>query len=501
MFDPKGRNVAIVDFRWGLNEITSTTPGPFVYATGTGNNAVSTTSSERTFPDGSWALITTHPVRLAGAISLTNNPSLATSGSNIASTNGWFNLPWSFGSIAPTLTTESIYSSTPGQGFRAAPVVNLLGYGNGIGMFTWSEADGGGTQYGAVIPFPVPEPSTYAMALAGLACGGYAIRWRRRRRCPHLLHALAAVTLLAGEIHADTLYVTNFYSGNVGKYYTDGTTLDPNFIAGLTYPLGIATDAAGNVLVTERPFLNDTINKYQPNGVVVSSPFIGGLQTAAGIAQDRFGNLYVARYGGYQRRVSKFAADGSELAADLIGNLSYPFSIAIDAEDNLYVVNVNSRTVGKYRTDGTVVSTTLISTPDFTPEGIAVEPATGNLFICGSGNVQVFTADGALLNGSLVTGVSPNAAIGFDSWGNLYLGNFASGGNGSIGAYKPDGSVINSRLITGLDGPYFLTLHPGEGGPPQPAVPEPSTYAMALAGIACGGFSMWRRRKRHRLAV
>ena len=28
------------------------------------------------------------------------------------------------------------------------------------------------------------------------------------------------------------------------------------------------------------------------------------------------------------------------------------------------------------------------------------------------------------------------------------------------------------------------------------AVPEPSTYAMALAGIACGGFSMWRRRKR-----
>jgi fibronectin-binding autotransporter adhesin len=28
------------------------------------------------------------------------------------------------------------------------------------------------------------------------------------------------------------------------------------------------------------------------------------------------------------------------------------------------------------------------------------------------------------------------------------------------------------------------------------AVPEPSTYAMALAGLACGGFSMWRRRKR-----
>ena len=27
-------------------------------------------------------------------------------------------------------------------------------------------------------------------------------------------------------------------------------------------------------------------------------------------------------------------------------------------------------------------------------------------------------------------------------------------------------------------------------------VPEPSTSLIALAGLACGGFSMWRRRKR-----
>jgi hypothetical protein len=27
------------------------------------------------------------------------------------------------------------------------------------------------------------------------------------------------------------------------------------------------------------------------------------------------------------------------------------------------------------------------------------------------------------------------------------------------------------------------------------AVPEPSTYAMALAGLAYGGYSIWRRRK------
>ncbi|MEI8228624.1 MAG: PEP-CTERM sorting domain-containing protein [Planctomycetota bacterium] len=46
--------------------------------------------------------------------------------------------------------------------------------------------------------------------------------------------------------------------------------------------------------------------------------------------------------------------------------------------------------------------------------------------------------------------------------------------------------------------PVFYVQGSGAGylavGPA--VVPEPSTYAMALAGIACGGFSMWRRRKR-----
>jgi hypothetical protein len=30
-------------------------------------------------------------------------------------------------------------------------------------------------------------------------------------------------------------------------------------------------------------------------------------------------------------------------------------------------------------------------------------------------------------------------------------------------------------------------------------VPEPSAFAIALAGLACGGFSMWRRKRALRL--
>jgi hypothetical protein len=44
-----------------------------------------------------------------------------------------------------------------------------------------------------------------------------------------------------------------------------------------------------------------------------------------------------------------------------------------------------------------------------------------------------------------------------------------------------DGPTINALVVSAV------------------AVPEPSTYAMALAGLVCGGYSMWRRRRLRRL--
>jgi len=56
---------------------------------------------------------------------------------------------------------------------------NILGYGLGFATFQYGINGATGTQVGAVIPVAVPEPSTCAMALAGLACGGYTL-FRRR---------------------------------------------------------------------------------------------------------------------------------------------------------------------------------------------------------------------------------------------------------------------------------------------------------------------------------
>jgi hypothetical protein len=82
---------------------------------------------------------------------------------------------------------------------------------------------------------------------------------------------------------------------------------------------------------------------------------------------------------------------------------------------------------------------------------------------------QFYRSSGSFTNGSNFFVSSP-----------AYIYMFvASSGTATGGLEDPNESpVVGSAALT-------LT-----------AVPEPSTYAMAFVGLACGGFSMWRRRKR-----
>lgn len=72
--------------------------------------------------------------------------------------------------------------------------------------------------------------------------------------------------------------------------------------------------------------------------------------------------------------------------------------------------------------------------------------------------------------------------------------------------YNDSTSIASSITPT----PSFSSWHSGDDGATwgsaapttgfnmvvsATAVPEPSTYAMALAGLTCGGFSMWRRKR------
>jgi formylglycine-generating enzyme len=140
-------------------------------------------------------------------------------------------------------------------------------------------------------------------------------------------------------------------------------------------------------------------------------------------------------------------------------------------------------------------------TADATGIGSAV--GTGNV---GVGNFANYSqgADWGSQDGNVTTvGTNGGAsAYGtFDMSGNVYEWNDLTGAAGSSRGLR-GGSWYSSAFP--LSSAFRPTFDPsGEGDifgfgfrlASPVAVPEPSTWVMGLAGIACGGFSMWRRKR------
>ena len=106
----------------------------------------------------------TDPAYTAGTVDLV-------SGDGIAVFGGILNLAFSGGSYADGTDVLQIFANAGGRSGNFSAV-------NATGL-----AAGQSATFNAVTGFitVVPEPSIYAMALAGLACGGYSL-FRRRKR-------------------------------------------------------------------------------------------------------------------------------------------------------------------------------------------------------------------------------------------------------------------------------------------------------------------------------
>lgn len=107
------------------------------------------------------------------------------------------------------------------------------------------------------------------------------------------------------------------------------------------------------------------------------------------------------------------------------------------------------------------------------------------------------------LTGNLTTvGTNGGASYygAFDMSGNVFELNDLTGAAGSSRGLRGGGWGSDALGVSSSNG---VTYDPSSEfnsfgfrlASPVP-VPEPSTYVMALAGLACGSYSMWRRRKR-----
>ena len=200
----------------------------------------------------------------------------------------------------------------------------------------------------------------------------------------------------------------------------DGSADGTGAAARFSEPRGVTTDSADNIYVTDR----NSIRKITPAGVATtfagdasSSGSVDGHGVAArfntplGVATDRAGNVYLSDSANHTIRkitpagvVSTFAGKasvkGSDDGAGAAARFNYPYGVATDREDNLYVADASNSTIRKITSAG-VVSTFAgkagvkgskdgagaAARFDF-PQGVAVDSA-GNIYIADRGNYTI----------------------------------------------------------------------------------------------------------------
>jgi len=139
-------------------------------------------------------------------------------------------------------------------------------------------------------------------------------------------------------------------------------------------------------------------------------------------------------------------------------------------------------TIAEYTTSGALVNPTLISGLS-NPDGIDFFGS--DLFVANnaSGTIGEYTTLGAVIDTSLISGLGhPHNIAVFES--DLFVTN---PDDGTIREYTTLGSPVNAPLISGLNDPFGIAV----------TAPEPSTLALlAAAGAICLAGHFLRRRNR-----
>jgi sugar lactone lactonase YvrE len=202
-------------------------------------------------------------------------------------------------------------------------------------------------------------------------------------------------------------------SGTLG--FADGNGAAAQF----NQPLGVATDAQGNVYVADN--YNHRIRKISPAGVVSTlaggsiAGFADGNGSIAqfyyptGVASDAQGSIYVADGGNNSIRkispggvVSTLAGSGTQGFANGNGNAAqfyFPIGMASDAQGNIYVADTYNNRIRKITPAGAVSTLAGTGTAGFadgngdaaqfnSPYGIALDTK-GNIYVADSGNYMI----------------------------------------------------------------------------------------------------------------
>jgi len=362
----------------------------------------------------------------------------------------------------------------------------------------------------AVLTFTaVPEPSTYCMALAGIACGGYLVRRRKRNRLSRspiiaaslpLVVAIAVTAGLIGGIAREAVGAPMVLVNNGSQILRfDGTTgaslgnvlvdYGGGSISGYTF------GPDRNIYVTD--FNGLQINRFNGSTGAFMNTFATG--TLSSPYQPLFGpdgNLYLGQSTGI---ITKYnGSTGQYLGIFISPPVGASDFGGMAFRGNSLYVSYLGQSGSLYRYDAATGGNAQLVYGGFFSNGprAPVFDNAGTMYVPDwqTNKIFKFSETTLALTGTITTafGIVP-MSLAFDESGALLVlsDNFSQS---QINRYNPaTGAFIDTLVAPGTGGM-------GRANSMLFIVPEPSTYAMALAGLACGGFSIWRRRKHRRVS-
>jgi DNA-binding beta-propeller fold protein YncE len=274
---------------------------------------------------------------------------------------------------------------------------------------------------------------------------------------------LGTAAVIAAPVSPGDILVVEQGGGTIRHYSASGADLGA-FASGLSAPSFITADDAGNIYVSE--FGGNRVVKFSSTGLsllTITTPFApGGLQVSGD------GTIYVADYFGHA--VRRYSALGVDLGLFVsLPDLLRADFIAFDASGYLYVTDFLSHVIRRISPAGADFGNFIIVNYGLV-EGIAFD-STGNLYVAvdvpegvpieaQTGIIKKYSASGAELGAFASTGLFAPLGLSFDSAGNLYAANYASGTIEKFALTGADLGIFQS----GLNTPRDLVVVPA-GGP------------------------------------
>ena len=241
----------------------------------------------------------------------------------------------------------------------------------------------------------------------------------------------------------------------------------------LNMPMGVATDAKGDVWVADTK--NDRVAEFNPQGEYVTEFGYEGIGPATfrephDIAIDSKGDVWVTDTG--NNRIEEFKENGEyvrQAGVEGTGKLKAPQGIAVDSSGNVWVVDTGDNRVVEFNEKGEYVreaAKTVGSKELSEPLGVATDKS-GDVWVTDANNHRVveFSSSGASIKEFGSQGTTNGkferpAGISIDSEGNIWVSDYSED---RVQEFNSKSEYLTKFGSVGSNGgqlskPYFVAI-------------------------------------------